>query len=105
MSESKEALEVIEYLVSKGKQEDSFEQSFPFIHHFKERGGDASLKGFIEHCKRHEIEGQTNINVYKRLLHLQKQVDEFLTDNPDSLGISSIKYQVFAKAAENDIPF
>ena len=105
MNESQDSLKVIEYLVGKGRQEDSFEQSFPYIHHFRERGGDASLKGFVAHCEEHAIEGATNINVYKRLMHIREQVEKFLAENVESSGISSIKYQVFASGAVSDIPF
>ena len=36
-----QALELIEYLVAKGKRPNSFENAFPYIHHFK--GGNGSL--------------------------------------------------------------
>ncbi len=70
MDESKKCLEIINFLMESGKNPDSFALAFPFIHHFRERGGDSSLEGFIAHCENCEIKGITNLNVYNRLVHM-----------------------------------
>jgi len=105
MNYSEISLDAIKFLEASGKKPDSFSEAFTYIHHFRNRGGDASLEGFREHCQNHEIEGETNINVYRRLEHIRKQVEDYLSLNPDRPGISSIKYLSFAKNAVNDIPF
>lgn len=104
MYTSEVCLETIEYLVKEGKNKNSFSDAFPYIHHFNERGGDASLEGFINHCKNNEIKAQTNINVCRRLIHLKQQVENFKVETTDS-KISSIKYQKFANKAVEEIPF
>jgi hypothetical protein len=104
LSDSKTALEVIEYLVSKGKNEDSFENAFPYIHHLR-KSGSGGLKGYIDHCKDHEIVGDTNRNVYLRLLIMKSKVEELINSDPDFNGVTSIKFQRFAKYAVDEIPF
>ena len=98
-------LETIEYLRKAGKTDNSFSEAFPYIHHFKKTGGDATMESFIDYCKVSEIKGQTNTNVCRRLLDLKQQVEEFITTIPDSPGISSIKYQNFAKNSVEKVPF
>lgn len=105
MSKSEECIALINELNELGRHPDAFAYAFPYIHHFKDRGGDASLESFYEHCQKHEIEGANNINVYRRLQIIQKKAKEFLAVNPDSAGISSIKYQRFATEAAEEIPF
>lgn len=104
MSKSKQSLQIIDYLVSCGRKADSFEKSFPFIHHFHEKSGDDSLNGFIKHCQNNELTVRTNLNVHLRLEHIKNQVEQFLAKNTDANGISSIKYQSFAKNSLKDIP-
>ena len=105
MNFSEESIEIIDYLVSKGKKPDWFSEAFPRIHHFYKSGGDPSLKGFYEHCKSRErdIESVTNINILKRLQIIKEKTEEFLKDNPEST-ISSIKFQKFAAEATDEIP-
>lgn len=57
MTPSEHSIALMDYLTSVGKKQDSFADAFPFIHHFRETGGNASLKGFYEretlphHCR------------------------------------------------------
>jgi hypothetical protein len=104
VSDSKHVLEVIEYLMSKGRNEDSFESVFPYIHHLR-KSGSGGLKGYIDHCKDHEIVGATNRNVYLRLLIMKSQVEELINNEPEFNGVSSIKFQRFAKYAVDEVPF
>ncbi|MDP6436252.1 MAG: hypothetical protein QF790_06910 [Gammaproteobacteria bacterium] len=105
MTKSEECIAIINGLKELGRHPDAFSYAFPYIHHFKERGGDASLESFYEHCQKHEIEGDNNLNVYRRLLLIQQKAKEFLELTPDSPGISSIKFQRFATEAAEEIPF
>jgi hypothetical protein len=104
LTESEKALEVIEYLMSKGKNEESFEEAFPYIHHLRKTGS-GSLKGYVDHCREHEIVGDTNRNVYLRLLIIKSQVEDLIENDPEFTGVSSIKFQRFAKLAVDEIPF
>jgi hypothetical protein len=104
VSDSKHALEAIEYLMSKGRNEDSFESVFPYIHHLK-KSGSGGLKGYIDHCKDYEIVGATNRNVYIRLLIMKSQVEELINNEPEFNGVSSIKFQRLAKYAVDEVPF
>ena len=97
MSHSKDCIKIINFLESVGRKQNSFSDSFPYIHHFREKGGDASLKGFYSHCENHDIEPGTNLNVYYRLECIKNQVNTFMSQNPENTGISSIKFQGFAK--------
>lgn len=105
MTPSEHSIALMDYLISVGKNEEAFAESFPIIHHFRESGGNASLKGFYEHCQNHEIAEMTNMNVYRRLQSIERQTREFLLENPDHPGISFIKFQRYAKNAVADIPF
>ena len=98
-------LETIEYLRKAGRKDDSFSEAFPYIHHFKSSGGDASMEGFINHCNNHELKVKTNINVCRRLLDIKQQVDDFKSTSSDFSGISSIKFQNFAIKSVVKIPF
>ena len=102
---SKLCLEIIEYLRNTGRKDDSFSEAFPYIHHFKNSGGDASMNSFIEHCKVCEIKGQTNTNVCLRLVNIKQQVNEYKLTSSDFSGITTIKFQNFAKKSIEVIPF
>ena len=97
-------LELINYLVSKGKKPDSFEYGFPYIHHFR-----GSLKDHLKYITGPDavsyFSSKTNQDVTRRLELIKTNVDEFLSTNPDSIGVSGIKYQRFAKQAVEQIPF
>ena len=105
MSYSEEAIQLIDYLISKGKNPDSFSEAFPYIHHFKKTGGDSSLEAFYRHCQARDrdLESTTNINVVKRLRLIKEKTDAFLKSNPGST-VSSMKYQKYAVEALNEIP-
>jgi len=105
INHSKDCIKIIKFLESVGRKQNSFSDAFPYIHHFREKGGDASLKGFNAHCENHEIEGGTNLNVYLRLQYIKVEVNKFMSKNPENTGISSIKFQGFAKSAVDEIPF
>jgi hypothetical protein len=102
-----EALELIEYLVSKGKRQHSFENVFPRIHHFKGRTG--TMKAHLDYIKGPDAvkayTSQTNQNVVRRMELIKSLVDDFLTANPNSDGINEFKYQKFAARAVEQIPF
>jgi hypothetical protein len=105
MSYSKECIKIIDYLVSKGKKRNSFAEAFPYIHHFRGKIGDDSLQGFYEYCQSCEIEKPTNMNVYHRLLIIKRLTAEFIENNQSVTGVSSIKYQRFAKQSIDEVPF
>ena len=102
-----QALEMIEYLVSKGKRPDSFENAFPRIHHFK--GNTGTLRAHLDYIKGPDAvktySSQTNQNVVRRMELIKSLVDDFLAANSDSEGINEFKYQKFAAQAVEQIPF
>ena len=102
-----EALELIEYLVSKGKRAKAFENVFPRIHHFKGKTG--SLQAHLCYIKGPDAvkayASKTNQRVVQRMVLIKSLVDEFLTANPNSEGINEFKYQKFAAQAVEHIPF
>jgi hypothetical protein len=102
-----EALELIEYLVSKGKRQHSFENVFPRIHHFKGRTG--TMKTHLDYIKGPDAvktyTSKTNQNVVRRMELIKSFVDEFLNANPNSEGINEYKYQKFVVKAVEQIPF
>lgn len=98
-------LETIDYLVKAGTEDDSFSEAFPYLHHFKNSGGDASLKSFVDHCETHEIKGQTNTNVCRRLLSIKQMVDELKSTSTDVSDVTAIKFQKFAKKSVEITPF
>ena len=105
MNYAEEAVQIIDWLNSKGKRADSLSEAFPRIHHFNKSGGDATLESFYKYCKERErdLEGITNINVVKRLQIIKEKTESFLIDNPDK-KISSIKFQAYAYEAIKIIP-
>ncbi|HEY9200006.1 MAG TPA: hypothetical protein VIQ81_00290 [Gammaproteobacteria bacterium] len=105
MNYADEAIKLIDYLNSKGKNPDSLSEAFPYIHHFKKSGGDSSLEGFYQYCKKrkNDFGGNTNINVVKRLQVIKEKTDAFLKENPGTT-ISSMKFQKYAVEASNEIP-
>jgi hypothetical protein len=86
-----EALELIEYLVLKGKRPNSFENVFPRIHHFKGRTG--TLRVHLEYIKGPDAvkayTSKTNQNVVRRMERIKSLVDDFFTANPNSDAISA----------------
>ena len=101
-----EALQLIDYLVSKGKRPNSFENAFPRIHHFK--GNKGSLHAHRKYLESPEAEKthsrQTNQNVVKRLELIKAFVDDFLDKNPGWKEINEFKYQTFAEKANLSVP-
>jgi hypothetical protein len=101
------ALELIDYLVAKGKRPNSFENAFPRIHHFK--GGGGSLKAHLKYLNSPEsaktYTRPTNQNIVRRMELIKTYVDEFLESNPAWSGINEFKYQTFADRAVEKIPF
>lgn len=101
-----DALQLIDYLVSKGKRPNSFENAFPRIHHFK--GNNGSLRAHRKYLESPEAEKthlrQTNQNVVKRLELIKSFVDDFLTNNPGWKDINEFKYQTFAEKAIQSVP-
>ena len=102
-----EALQLIEYLVSKGKRPNSFENAFPRIHHFK--GNNGSLQAHLKYIESADAEKtyarQNNQNVVARLELIKSYVDEFLENNPGWNEINEFKYQTFAENAIIEVPF
>jgi hypothetical protein len=101
-----EALMLIEYLVSKGKRPNSFENAFPHIHQFK--GANGSLRAHINSINGPDAvktySRKTNQNVVRRMELVKSYVDEFLEANPGWAGINEFKYQNFAARAVEQIP-
>ncbi|MDP2903979.1 MAG: hypothetical protein Q8N96_12895 [Methylovulum sp.] len=102
---SQDCIEIINYLVASGSTPDAFLKAFPAIHHFYKTGGDASLKSFYSHCQEHDIEGETNLNVWRRLNYIKEKVEVFITEEPNNKGVSYIRFLGFAKDAVEDTPF
>lgn len=102
-----QALELIEYLVSKGKRPNSFGNAFPLIHHFKGNGGslEAHLNFIASPDAAKTYSRLTNQNVVRRLELIKSYVDDFLENNPGWNEINEFKYQVFAHQAIEQIPF
>lgn len=102
-----EALELIEYLVAKGKRPNSFENAFPRIHHFKGNSGSlqAHLKYIADPDAMKTYSRQTNQNVVLRMELIKSYVDEFLENNPGWNEINEFKYQTFAEQAILEVPF
>lgn len=102
-----EALELIDYLVSKGKRPNSFENAFPRIHHFK--GGSGSLQAHLKYIESPDAvktySRLTNQNVALRLGLIKTYVEDFLENNPGWNEINEFKYQTFAQRAVEEIPF
>jgi len=102
-----DALELIEYLVSKGKRPNSFENAFPRIHHFK--GNSGSLEAHLKYIQGPDAAKtytrQTNQNIVRRMELIKSYVDEFLDNNPGWNEINEFKYQTFAERALEEIPF
>jgi len=102
-----EALELIEYLVSKGKRPNSFENTFPRIHHFK--GDSGSLKAHLKYIDGAEAvktyTRQSNQNIVRRLELIKSYTDEFLDTSPGWDSINEYKYQIFAAQAVEQVPF
>ena len=102
---SNDCIEIIDYIVDSGSTPDAFLKAFPSIHHFKKTGGNASLKGFYSYCQEHDIEGETNLNVYRRLQYIKEKVEVFIAEKPDNKGVLYIRFMSFAQDAVKDIPF
>ncbi len=102
-----DALELIEYLVSKGKRPNSFENAFPRIHHFK--GNSGNLAAHLKYIKSSDASKtytrQTNQNIARRMELIKSYVDDFLENNPGWNEINEFKYQTFAEQAIDEIPF
>ena len=102
-----EALALIEYLVSKGKRPNSFENAFPRIHHFK--GGSGSLQAHLKYIDGPDAaktySRPTNQNIVRRMELIKTYVDEFLASNPGWNEINEYKYQTFAIRAVEQVPF
>ena len=102
-----DALQLIDYLVSKGKRPNSFENAFPRIHHFK--GNSGSLEAHLKYIQGPDAvktySRQTNQNIVRRMELIKSYVDEFLESNPAWTGINEFKYQTFADRAVEQIPF
>lgn len=102
-----EALELIDYLVSKGKRPNSFENAFPRIQQFK--GVKGSLQAHISSLEGPDAEKaclrKNTQNVIGRMELVKSYVDEFQTANPNWVGINEFKYQAFADRAVEQIPF
>ena len=100
------ARKLIEYLVAKGKRPNSFENTFPRIHHFKGKSG--SLKAHLEYIDGPDAvktySRQSNQNVVRRMELIKSYVDEFLETNPGWDVINEYKYQTFAAQAVEQIP-
>ncbi len=102
-----EARHLIDYLVSKGKRSNSFENAFPRIHHSR------SLTGTL-HVHLKYINGPnsvkyysspTNQNIVRRMEIIKSLVDDFLITNPESVGVSEYKYHSLMDKAVETIPF
>jgi hypothetical protein len=102
-----EALELIEYLVSKGKRPNSFENAFSHLHHFKGASGSlpAHLKFIASPDAAKTYSRLTNQNIVRRLELIKSYVEEFLENNPGWNVINEFKYQVFAQKAVEQVPF
>lgn len=102
-----EALALIEYLVSKGKRPNSFENAFPRIQHFK--GVKGNLQAHITSLSGPDaakvFSRKTSQNIVGRLELVKLYVDEFEAANPNWNGINEFKYQTFAARAVEEIPF
>jgi hypothetical protein len=102
-----QALELIEFLVSKGKRVNSFENTFPRIHHSKGKTG--TLRAHLDYIKGPDAvktyTSRSNQNVVRRMELIKSLVDDFLATNPNSAGINEFKYQKFAVQAIEQIPF
>ena len=102
-----QALELIEYLVSKGKRPNSFENVFPRIHHFKGKSG--SLKAHLEYIDGLDDEKtycrQSNQNIVLRMELIKSYVEDFLETNPGWGTINEYKYQTFVAQAVEQVPF
>ena len=83
---------LIEYLVSKGKRPDSFENVFPQIHHFN-----GTMKPHINYITDPDAveaySGKTNQDVVSRMKLNKVYTDEFLAANPEANGINEFKYR------------
>lgn len=102
-----DARKLIEYLVSKGKRPNSFENAFPRIHHFK--GNSGSLNAHLNYINGPDAaksySRQTNQNIVLRMEIIKEMVDDFLENNPGWDGINEFKYQTFAEEAISQVPF
>ena len=102
-----QALELIEYLVSKGKRPNSFENVFPRIHHFKGKSG--SLKAHLEYIDGLDDEKtytrQSNQNIVLRMELIKSYVEDFMETNPGWDTINEYKYQTFVAQAVEQVPF
>lgn len=102
-----EARHLIEYLVSKGKRINSFENAFPRIHHLN------GLTGTLQHHLKYisgsnavkNYSSQTNQNIVRRMEVIKLLVDDFLLAQPNSVGINEYKYHGFMDKAVEKIPF
>ena len=102
-----EARYLIDYLVSKGKRSNSFENAFPRIHHSKSLAG--TLLGHLKYIDRpnavKSYSSQTNQNIVRRMEIIKLLVDDFLLATPNSIGINEYKYHALMDKAVEKIPF
>ena len=102
-----EARYLIDYLVSKGKRSNSFENAFPRIHHSKSLAG--TLLGHLKYINGPNsvkaYSTQTNQNIVRRMEIIKSLVDDFLITHPESVGVSEYKYHALMDEAVEKIPF
>jgi hypothetical protein len=102
-----EARYLIDYLVSKGKRSNSFENAFPRIHHSKSLAG--TLIGHLKYINGpnavKSYSSQTNQNIVRRMEIIKSLVDDFLITHPESVRISEYKYHALMDKAVEEIPF
>ena len=102
-----EARSLIDYLVSKGKRSNSFENAFPRIHHSKNLTGTlrVHLKYINGPNSAKTYSSQTNQDIVRRMEIIKSLVDDFLITHPETLGISEYKYHALMDKAVEIIPF
>jgi hypothetical protein len=102
-----QARHLIEYLVSKGKRLNSFENAFPRIHHSRNLTGTlhVHLKYINGPNSVKTYSSPTNQDIVRRMEIIKSLVDKFLITHPESLGISEYKYHALMDKAVEEIPF
>ena len=102
-----DARHLIEYLVSKGKRSNSFENAFPRIHHSRSLTG--TLLGHFKYINGpnavKSYSSQTNQNIVRKMEIIKSLVDDFLITHPESVGVSEYKYHALMDEAVEKIPF
>ena len=102
-----EARYLIDYLVSKGKRSNSFENAFPRIHHARSLTG--TLRVHLKYINGPNsvktYSSQTNQDIVRRMEIIKSLVDDFLITQPESVGVSEYKYHALMDKAVEKIPF